>query len=431
MCRLHQHTGAAQYLTLSDKQQLNCPESPSATQLNIPRYQLAIRNRVRWSLVSGPKQLVDVVRDCAGTYPTLVADAIAKLENDVQRERTDAWRLAPIYDGLSNPFDSPLSHIEGNPVLCSWYFTFDSCDRIDSLRDWSRSRIAFLGCPRLFEWFNSRHLGQRCVLLELDAAVTRVLRTHGESPAADVVDYDVSDPIPSELTGQFDCVFFDAPWYPEEYPLWFARAGALAPSGSVIFPLFPELTRPSATQERLQILDGISRAGHEAIMLTRFVDYEVPSFEKSQLDRSGMHDLGSWKVADLVIVQLTGERLPPAQLTRKEPSQEWAEIDIGNIRVFIRGDLPAQDSDSLLALPSGKELVLASPSRRDRGRTLSNVLTSRGHGFVCRSPQQLSSVLKRLSADIQAGTTADMAIDSLSVDDATRSILAGILPTED
>src|SRR5262249_40880321 len=133
-------------------------------------YHGRILDRIRHSTREVPKTLDHVIRECDGAFPTLVQSLLQK--NCSSQVDISAFQC----DASDDTFrKSSLSTLEGNPILCSWYFTSRACERIASLQDWSIDRLAFLGAPRLYEWFRDHSLGRSRQLLELDSCVLKCL----------------------------------------------------------------------------------------------------------------------------------------------------------------------------------------------------------------------------------------------------------------
>lgn len=195
-----------------------------------------LRSRVRAALADGPRSFIDIVRRCDGAYPTLVAEILR--DKDFKSRKHDP--LIELDTEGVLPSESVLAQLEGNPTLCSWYFTDETCARVAQMRTWINKRLAFLGAPRLFEWFVRQGVSRECVLFDADVRLLDFLRQTNEYSASQLVSYDVWDG-PIKHDSRFDCVFFDPPWYPEAYPQWLARACELAPTGTIVFALFPTL----------------------------------------------------------------------------------------------------------------------------------------------------------------------------------------------
>jgi len=317
-----------------------------------------------------------------------------------------------------------LSTIEGNPTLSSWYFTDQTCLRIEQLWNWSKHQIAFLGTPRVYEWFETANLGERRVLLDLDPLVTRVLSSSGLSDR--VLRYDVRDQLPKGMGGQFTCVICDPPWYPDEYALWVERAKELTRGGVLCISLFPPLTRPSSARERREILNAMHADHLSVIMLTEFLEYEIPSFELFQLAEIGLTGLGPWKLADLIIAQL-GRSAARSAICSLGARPDWLEIDFGTLRLFVSRTAGRRPEGPLLGAPDGYSGILPSPSRREPMFQVVNVLSSRGHGLVSSDPLRLINILNDLCTRPVNSVTMVEEIARLDIDQGSKEMLSRLL----
>jgi hypothetical protein len=263
-------------------------------------YDQALTSTIRdYVAERSPVSFLDLLRACKGAFPTVVMEHVTRMCADVQ------WtNMAALASGTTAHHPSRLSNIEGNPVLSSWYFSSTTCEHIAALRDWSTKRLGFLGTPRLYEWFAERRLGQRRVLFELDATVLGALADLATRDGDSHVTYDTRRTLPETFIDSFDYVFFDPPWYPEHYAIWLRRASQLAPHGTVIFPLFPRLTRPSAAAERNAIVGPLHTAGANIWTISAYAEYVVPSFERAELRAAGLENVDLWKAADVIIADL-------------------------------------------------------------------------------------------------------------------------------
>jgi hypothetical protein len=386
-------------------------------------YQLELVSRIEECLTHGPQTLQTILRDCQGAYPTIVLDCVRKLS-----DRANWINLAGI--ALTNRPNSDrkvsiLDSLEGNPVLCSWYFTPAACQRIGELRDWSNLRLAFLGTPRLYDWFRMHNLGKERLLLDLDQVVLDKLALLGDRNG-EGLRYDVANDLPKQYHGRFDCVFFDPPWYPNDYLLWLSKASLLAPDGYVLFSLFPELTRPNARSERESVLEFVRSYTKDLTLISSFLDYEVPSYEFAQLAAAGLQSIQSWRVADLMVSRLTAVPID-CRSGSSTSSSGWTEIDIGSIRFFVGPAAGSVGESQLLNALSDGSIILASPSRREPGRQEANVLSSRGHGLATAYPQKLIALLESLHRFYRDGVPLTEMVQHLTTDDHTKVLLAKIL----
>jgi hypothetical protein len=383
-------------------------------------YEREVRASVRSALADGPRRFVDVVRHCRGAYPTVVADVLA--DKEFRTETSEEVALAS--SGSDEPSRWLPEGIEGNPVLCSWYFTDSCCQRVAKLRSWNGLRIAFLGTPRLFEWFCAHHDGSQYVLYDADTVVLDYLRSTGKYHESQLQVHNVLGSGQQELGGH-DFVFFDPPWYPEVYPAWLSRAAEMAPGGTIAFALFPELTRATARVERLELLDAVRASSESIIVISEFLEYHVPTFERAELEAAGLSANAPWKLADLVLAH---GLVAPAQVAASQPTHEpWAEVDIKGMRLFVDERVIDGSGDALLRTLPGGGVRLRSPSRRDPARRVANVLTSRGHGAATPRPADLLSVLRSIADQCAAGAPSAVALSRTHIDDASRHVLEEIL----
>jgi hypothetical protein len=383
-------------------------------------YQGKIRDRIMRSLQGGGRSFTEIVRSCQGAYPTVVKSLLDGLESEIVIRPIPVFEPSPELRPSTN--GSRLAKLEGNPVLASWYFTDNTCSEIAHLWDWSQRRIVFLGTPRLFEWFARASVGSRRLLLDLDGLVVSTLSSLS-SPRDDVVKYDVFTEIPEALRGQFDCVVLDPPWYPEDYELWLHRARVLAPRGSFCFSLFPELTRPEASSERSSIMQQLTTWAEPPTVISEYLEYDVPSFERYQLAAGDITEIGPWKMSDLVICEARISATVPALRGPVRGRAPWTEIDVGPLRLFLDSNSPGSPSPVLLRCSAGGSPILRSPSRRDPALHGVNLLTSRGHGLICSSPRRLASILSRLHAtDLSHGLTR-RDLDQFDIDGPSKRLL--------
>ena len=385
-------------------------------------YRKHVQARIEASLSSGHRRLIEIVRCCRGAYPSVVRDALAANDCRVHEDTCNCYsndgRFPPAGSG------SILSQLEGNPILHSWYFTDGCCERIQHIQDWSQKKLAFLGTPRLFEWFRENRLGRQLVLFEIDTlVVTKLNNTTVDN--CSVVLYDIDDELPSKYRHDFDCVFTDPPWYVDHYHLWISRAASLIQNGQLFISLFPELLRPSGPADRAAILEVVRPAANSMFLLQTFLEYEVPSFERNELQNAGFTEIEPWKLADLLIAHVaSGSVIRPFRLTPEW--HEWAEVDVGQTRIFVNATRGGK-TGSLLSPPASGRTILESPSRRNPVLREVNVLTSRGHGLLSGNPSMLSATLRQLNGFLQSGLTISAAVAELHLGSEVENLLLGVL----
>lgn len=381
-----------------------------------------IRDTVISHLACGSRRFQDIVRSCRGIYPTAVWSAVEEMQLqeliDTQSVNTRSRRY----------YESALDTIGNNPVLASWYFTQESCRYIaERSSRWNESKLAFLGTPRLYEWFRKHHIGKTRLFLETDTTVLNLLAP--ESTVKDtLVQYNFENDIPTDLIHTQDVVFIDPPWYLEDYFKCFVRASQLAPRGHIVLPLLLNFTRPPAGDERQLLLDFLRQYSSGLEWDMEAIDYEIPSFEARQLQAAGINSLGSWRIADLVIANLTRDILPEEiPVTTAKRAVTWEEVTVAGTRFFINVNQTSNEEDALLSLPQGEEAILTSPSRRNPVLRRLNVFTSHGHGLSTANPTQLRTVLEQIASETQAGKTINDVLAEVKTDTTTKMLIRRIL----
>src|SRR5215217_5209083 len=139
--------------------------------LDTRSYEERLFECIRVAISHESRSFLEIVRSGEGAYPTVIRDRLRQLGPASKESSLSTYGpLAGNSHGRS-----ALETVEGNPLLCSWYFTDVTCRRISELRDWKGLKLGFLGTPRLFEWFSKKDLGHERVLFELDNLVIDAL----------------------------------------------------------------------------------------------------------------------------------------------------------------------------------------------------------------------------------------------------------------
>jgi hypothetical protein len=169
----------------------------------------------------------------------------------------------------------------------------------------------------------------------------------------------------------FDVCIFDAPWYPTDLKRWLWQAiQAVRINGTVLFSLWPELTRPTAKEELIRILDSISNLGDVSID-EGAISYSVPCFERWSYARLGISLSHPWRTGDLVTLIKKRAWLEPPPKAATEGGRRWHRFLNGKRQIAVREGEEA-------AVPSGLQAwALNSVSRRSPERSMIDIWTSR------------------------------------------------------
>lgn len=373
-------------------------------------YKERVKQCIKAALRECPCTLEEIIKKCHGAYPTIV--------NELLTESSIYSKLVPLYTTSqeSIPYfvqDSEMDYkktdlitysLENNPALSSWYFSWETCSRISMMDLWKEKRILFMGTPRLFEFFQVHNKAGKLTLVDLDSTVIAKLKEkYGHKEGVSVVLADTQQWTPK---GQYyDAVFLDPPWYIDAYLSWLPKAlGACKSSGIVAFSLFPYLIRPTASKERETIYNYCRSIADSVFTISEWLEYDVPTFEKKQLELCNVELKSNWKVSDFVLVSgIKNEKIPSREINYPA-SPQWKEVNLFGARWFVnlpnKKDLETKNTALLQVL--GDSLYLSSPSHRNEQFKKANLLSSRGHGLFVRDPQRfinLAENIKNKSAE--------------------------------
>lgn len=190
--------------------------------------------------------------------------------------------------------------------------------------------------PRLFEYFVKNIKSSYFTLIDLDYYVVDKLKNYTYNKSHNIIHADINN-LSFSFEESYDFIFLDPPWYMEYYEKWIAQSyKMLNPKrGIIIFPLFQELTRPNAKEQRNYLLSKIGECAKDYLVVSDFIEYEIPTFENNELQNHGVILENPWKKADLIIANgiKNYEYTMPDDVI---DLNNWQEIDIFNIRIFIR-----------------------------------------------------------------------------------------------
>ena len=402
--------------------------------MNTSLYYRKSKARIITALKNNPSTFEEICRKSCGLYPTTVRDIITHLKLNS--------KLVPLYTSDMPVLDYEINddcyyeentlitaQIQNNPVLSAWYFSWNTCSRLAQIDQWKDKRILFLGTPRLFEFFLTRKFGSHLKLIDLDKKVISVfedkykknfVNPHFDFFCTDLLDFNIIE-FQKEDFEKYDFIFFDPPWYLEHYLKWLSIAiQVVKPEGTIAFALFPTLLRPDAITERKKLLDICREISRNTFVCPDILEYDVPSFEKRELEEEGIYLNGNWKTADIVILNGVLCEKSLVSGTINEPYSNWIEFDWLNTRWFLNITKQLPRSNKLLTV-AGKSRFLTSPSRRNEQLEKVNLLSSKGHG-LCVSDTELFQIVLKNIQDFQKSCSYHDAILKLNLDDESKKI---------
>lgn len=387
-------------------------------------YYRKLENRIDWALQQNKLTFQEIVRECRGAYPMDVLQ-ILKSKKYLQEEKQVSTYRRSNADYVK---EFITEKIDNNPVLCSWYFSLPTCKKTVDLYSWENKRILFLGMPRLFEYFAKNVKNAYFTLIDLDYYVVNKLKENFTyNKRHKIIHADINN-LNFIFEESYDFVFLDPPWYMEYYDRWIAQSyKMLNPEGGIIiFPLFQELTRPNAKEQRKYLLSKIRESAKDYLVVSDFIEYEIPTFENSELQNHGILLGKPWKKADLIIVN--GIKNDKYIMSDEViVLNKWHEVDILNIRIFVSMNENIRHENVTIRYLTENGAYLRNPSRRNQELKLANMLTSRGQGYIIESAENLLFILKEIKEKVENGIDIRSVLDSINMDNLSKEILFEIL----
>lgn len=190
---------------------------------------------------------------------------------------------------------------------------------------------------------------------------------------------------------RFQSAIVDPPWYPRVYKRWLSwTSHATGPGGVLWATLWPSDTRPTAEQERSELLAWA--ATWASVSLQQGVlEYETPLFEAEALRAAGV-DERTPRRGDLICLHV---REVPSLSASIQGETKWARFVFGNYQLALRlkddGDTPPCAERH--PLTSG--WTWPSVSRRATGRNIIDLWSSRNEVAVVQGTSALRARLRR------------------------------------
>jgi hypothetical protein len=328
-----------------------------------------------------------ISQKCQGAWPALISERLRSLQlwGALQTEAPTQYLADSIY--------APELH----PNFFEWYFS-DATAAALSQKFLSRHGFnLLLGTPTIA--LKAAQMGAPYLLVDRNPLVERrfpllannILHGQVEALSSTIEDCKV--------------IFLDAPWYLETIVSWLSLAARIVSRGTkIVMPLFPELTRPAASDERRAVVRFAEMIGTVSI-ISDLVEYDSPLFEWEALTSKGIYPHANWRRADLLTVDAFGpQSIRPPNFDEGRPQENWETFVIGTQVVQLR--LRRRGSSHFFMKPLGdnSSFVLDSVSIRDPRRPLVDILSSRNRAAVVGNTQLVRYVLTILSRSFEQRT---------------------------
>lgn len=318
-------------------------------------------------VVADLKRLAVLTPECAGPASRLLSQlARATPDPDVGDE---VRRVLPV----------------PHPLDADWRFTVRTRERLlDIASSLSpRRETLLLGTPSIFAHMCSQLDLRAAVLIDGNrATVDAANRLASDHALLRAQHADLLAGVKIGLKPVFDTVIADPPWYFAEHRSFLDAASALlVPGGLVLMAAAPRGTRPSAEDDRVELVVHAIDAGFDLVdTLAGELEYTSSPFERAALRESGLPSVPTnWRRADLLTFKKSRRTPVDATIDSRRPSG-WIDRASGRNRLKLhRGTAPTStDSDHFAGTVSSSVSRLA-PERRS-----ANLWTSGNGAFnVC------------------------------------------------
>lgn len=386
------------------------------------------------SLEQYPQTFRQLLESCHSLFPDQLLSLLQEMEASytVRREGEEyildpslANRWHKIYADWDENLDrayTSLSAIMGRVHLphCmdyEWWFTHAGREKVAELLIRNNplpapSTVVFLGSP-LFGAFTSALLpDSQIYILDKSSSTLKAIEDDVDTNRVRLTCYNAEDPLPPDLIGIADMVFFDPPWYVDYYDLFLRRSLQLVFDryATVSFVLFPILTRPTSLQERKQVFEiGMSYGLSLVSMASHVAHYYTPQFEQESLAIKGVN-AKNWRRGDLAVFISDGTRLPE-NISMHVEEGEWKELVVGKMKVKLRVKDESPDTyvaPELLTFAGGI-VILPTVSRRDPIRSEIDLWTSTQRGFKIKGWK----AVWKITEGIRDGLSVEEIFDSI------------------
>jgi hypothetical protein len=304
--------------------------------------------------------LTETLREARGAFPDIAFEVLEEIRGT---------RPLPVGNTKEPGFDFD---VELHPLLFEWYFTKTSTHYIREIATSNGSEWLCIGAPSIASLL-AQHSG-RVQLIDADPEVV------SRFPLLSSIDglylSEIGDVSGPQLA---DVVVVDPPWYVGDVLRWLSIARAYTrDGGTIISPIFPELTRPRAWLEREQVLAAASSLG--AVELhPASISYSTPRFELESMRALGIPDPGDWRVADLLVIRQTkGTATLSSTAPIRLADRGWSTFRVGTQVVKLKEASSEPGTGPALSPIDGcPDNVLTSVSERDGRRSQIGIWTSR------------------------------------------------------
>jgi hypothetical protein len=370
------------------------------------------RRLILKAISDGAHSIEEIARGCGGMFPLdlrevldgLIAGGVLRLNGDSYdlpaSSMDNAFRAVPAPFVRRIP-DLPLPH----PLDHDWRFNPPTVTQLVEMVCQLVSpsgRALLLGAPTVFAALVSHPEAPPTTLVDRNWQLLCSL-DQGTNSQFRVQQQDLLLGPDTSVPPGVDVTLCDPPWYPEHYRAYLAQASLLTRiGGRVLISLLPVLTRPTAIDDRTQLLGQAHDFGlHLRSLTPDCLWYESPPFELVSLTAGGIHPTGSWRRGDLLEFWKAREPDPTATAgvwpDKSGRVEDWFKVHIDRRPIWLRGPfMDENESPNLVHIEDGD--VLPTVSRRYPGRTAVDLWLWDNRVFGVKGRAAFRDALRRLGS---------------------------------
>lgn len=361
-------------------------------------YQGRIRERLLSELAHGPANLHLLTTSCLGAFPTEIqhvvlgltkSGEIVRREADVYSLPGDRRRCRSVLNGASAQFAQSATELTTcslpapHPANFDWRYT-----------NWTRKylwkqilrhsnvaeSVALVCAPTLALSSEAKH--RSTVLFDQNPEIVRRLTAcltgHGQ-----IVEHDLFN-CAEGFSNSFSVLMADPPWYLDYYRAVLRRAQELLmPGGTLMLSLLPELTRPSAIDDRGKLARCARLAGFDIQeILPNALVYETPEFERRILDAVNVTWTRPWRRGDLGILKFARPKKRMLAVRRPAWDVRFDSFFVGDREIKVRRRPDRSTMLQISIIRGDKNNTIGTVSRRSRRRFRIDIWTTDNVGYA-------------------------------------------------
>lgn len=289
-----------------------------------------VDRRIRAARDRGVEDFQEILFYCEGADPNLVRELLGAPRLSV------ATSTGPTLSTYSRDLFVRLP--APDPFRSQWWFSGETVEHLANraITLANGGRVLCLGTPTVGYELLSAQIDAHA--LDVDQHVVAAVMSLSSSEKPVATQYDVADPIPSELLGCFQLAVIDPPWYDDVFQAFLSQAlSTLANEGELLCPLPPRLTRPGVDGFRQRVIADLVANGYEILSIDiGKLSYVVPRFEEAALKHIPDFRPIPWRRADLLHVKKRVNAKPLTFPTLAKVEVHGYARSPHEFRVFIR-----------------------------------------------------------------------------------------------